>query len=88
MSHNNNKDTADGLNELRSRIWQGSIPLQIALSPLDCRTYEDSIPYMVRVSCLHPTSFTLLTHERRSSVHASPTSRFCSRDFTPSSLQH
>lgn len=40
------------LHLLQERVWQGSIPLHISLSPVDCRTYSDSLPYMV---CIKPT---------------------------------
>ncbi len=41
------KKMADQTKQLQEKVWRGSIPLQITLSPLDCRTYEDSLPYLV-----------------------------------------
>ena len=38
------------LHILQEKVWQGSIPLHISLSPVDCRTYNDSLPYMVRIT--------------------------------------
>lgn len=42
----------DSLAKLQERIWQGSIPLQIQLSPDECRTYDESHVYMVRSQSL------------------------------------
>ena len=33
---------------LQKKVWGGSVPLSITLSPAECRTYEDSSPYLVR----------------------------------------
>jgi len=43
----------DVTSRLRERVWNGSIPLQIRLSKEDCRTYDDSDPYLVSI----PNSF-------------------------------
>lgn len=32
---------------LQSKIWQGSIPLQIRLAADECRTYDESHAYLV-----------------------------------------
>lgn len=32
---------------LRQAVWNGSIPLEIRLHKGDCRTYDDSDPYLV-----------------------------------------
>lgn len=32
---------------LRQAVWHGSIPLEIRLDKGDCRTYDDSDPYLV-----------------------------------------
>jgi autophagy-related protein 5 len=38
----------DVTSRLRERVWNGSIPLEIRLHKGDCRTYDDSDPYLVR----------------------------------------
>lgn len=35
------------LNQIQKSIWSGSLPLEIRLSPLDCRIYDQSDPYLV-----------------------------------------
>lgn len=37
----------DRVAHLQQKIWEGSIPLCIKLSPDECRTYNDSFTYMV-----------------------------------------
>ena len=32
---------------LRDRIWAGRLPLEIRLSPAECRTYDRSDPFLV-----------------------------------------
>lgn len=36
------------LADLQSKIWSGSIPLEIRLAASDCRTYDESEPYLVQ----------------------------------------
>jgi autophagy-related protein 5 len=33
---------------LRTRVWNGSIPLRIQLNPSDCATYDSSTPYLIQ----------------------------------------
>lgn len=40
----------DITSRLRESVWNGSIPLELRLHNGDCRTYDDSDPYMVRAS--------------------------------------
>jgi autophagy-related protein 5 len=37
----------DVTSRLRERVWNGSIALEIRLHKGDCRTYDDSDPYLV-----------------------------------------
>ncbi len=37
----------DVTSRLRESVWNGSIPLEIRLHKGDCRTYDDSDPYLV-----------------------------------------
>lgn len=37
----------DVTSKLRQRVWDGSIPLEIVLHKGDCRTYDESDPYLV-----------------------------------------
>jgi autophagy-related protein 5 len=37
----------DVTSRLRESVWNGSIPLEIRLDKADCRTYDDSDPYLV-----------------------------------------
>ena len=37
-------------NALQEAIWGGSLPLEIRLSPAECRKYDQSDPYLVRLS--------------------------------------
>ena len=39
---------------LQETIWGGSLPLEIRLSPAECRTYDQSDPYLVRLSSWEP----------------------------------
>jgi autophagy-related protein 5 len=47
------------LADLQSKIWTGSIPLEIHLSASDCRTYDDSEPYFIQVPRLSYLAFIL-----------------------------
>ena len=40
--------SASTLLALQKKIWSGSIPLEIRLATSDCRTYDDSDPYLVQ----------------------------------------
>lgn len=42
----------DVTSRLRESVWQGSVPLELRLHNGDCRTYDESDPYMVGVSSL------------------------------------
>ena len=44
---------------LQSRIWNGSLPLEIRLAAPDCRTYHDSDPYLVQYPRLSYLAFLL-----------------------------
>jgi autophagy-related protein 5 len=35
------------LSSLQSKIWEGSVPLEIRLASSDCRTFDQSDPYLV-----------------------------------------
>jgi autophagy-related protein 5 len=39
----------DATSRLREGVWNGSIPLEIRLHKADCRTYDESDPYLVRI---------------------------------------
>lgn len=39
---------ADESQALQQKVWQGSIPLHVTLAPSECRTYNDSLPYLVQ----------------------------------------
>lgn len=45
--------------ELQKKIWSGSIPLEIRLAPSDCRTYDESDPYLVQYPRLSYLAFLL-----------------------------
>jgi hypothetical protein len=38
------------LTTIQQRIWDGKLPLEVALDPAECRTFDDSDPYLVSVS--------------------------------------
>ncbi|KAF2710503.1 autophagy protein 5 [Pleomassaria siparia CBS 279.74] len=38
----------DVTSRLRQNVWNGSIPLEICLDKGDCRTYDDSDPYLIQ----------------------------------------
>lgn len=38
----------DLLSALQKRIWEGSIPLEIRLASADCRSFNDSDPYLIQ----------------------------------------
>lgn len=40
----------DVTSRLRESVWNGSVPLEVRLHSGDCRTYDDSEPYLVRAS--------------------------------------
>ena len=50
---------ASKLLDLQKIIWNGSIPLEIRLAASDCRTYNDSEPYLVQPPRLSYTAFLL-----------------------------
>ena len=52
-NYNNNTTT------LQSRIWSGSLPLEIRLALSDCRTYNESEPYLIQYPRLSYLAFLL-----------------------------
>ncbi len=44
---------------LQSKIWSGSLPLEIRLAASDCRTYTDSDPYLIQYPRLSYLAFLL-----------------------------
>ncbi|KAH0551684.1 autophagy protein 5 [Trichoglossum hirsutum] len=36
-----------GINEIQKKIWGGSLPLEIRLSPSECRSFDRSDPYLI-----------------------------------------
>lgn len=44
---------------LQSKVWGGSLPLEIRLSATDCRTYDDSETYLVQFPRLSYLAFLL-----------------------------
>ena len=51
--------SAASIASLQRRVWSGSLPLEIRLAPADCRTYEDSEPYLVHHPRLSYLAFLL-----------------------------
>lgn len=51
---------ANRLAELQRKIWSGSIPLEVRLAASDCRTYDESDPYLVQPPRLSYLPFLLL----------------------------
>lgn len=47
------------LTALQRRVWNGNLPLEIRLAPADCRTFNDSDPYLVHVPRLSYLTFVL-----------------------------
>lgn len=47
------------LSDLQKKIWNGSIPLEIRLAASDCRTYDESDPYLVQPPRLSFLAFLL-----------------------------
>jgi autophagy-related protein 5 len=47
------------LADLQKKIWTGSIPLEIRLAASDCRTYDESEPYLVQCPRLSYLAFLL-----------------------------
>jgi autophagy-related protein 5 len=43
----------DATSRLREGVWNGSIPLEIRLHKADCRTYDESDPYLVSMHSLY-----------------------------------
>src|SRR5947199_8045448 len=79
--------STDGVNLIQKKIWEGSLPLEIRLSPSECRSFDQSDPYLVRT--LSPLS----KHSRLIAVLAyiftipvSPTSLSCLSALRHSSL--
>lgn len=42
--------TSQGLNSLQDAIWKGSVPLDIRLSPQECRIFDKANPFLVSLS--------------------------------------
>jgi hypothetical protein len=36
------------LSQVQARIWEGKLPLEIRLVPSECRSFDQSDPYLVR----------------------------------------
>ncbi|KAK5173382.1 Autophagy protein 5 [Saxophila tyrrhenica] len=51
--------SASRLADLQKRVWTGSIPLEIRLAASDCRTYDESEPYLVQCPRLSYLAFLL-----------------------------
>lgn len=47
------------ITSLQSKIWSGSIPLEIRLAASDCRTYNESEPYLIQYARLSYLGFLL-----------------------------
>lgn len=47
------------INQLQKKVWSGSIPLEIRLAASDCRSYNDSDPYLVQLPRLSYLPFLL-----------------------------
>lgn len=47
------------LSDLQKKIWAGGIPLEIKLAASDCRTYDESDPYLVQPPRLSYLAFIL-----------------------------
>jgi autophagy-related protein 5 len=39
----------DATSRVREGVWNGSVPLEIRLHKGDCRTYDESDPYLVSI---------------------------------------
>lgn len=52
-------DRSGPLAALQSKVWSGSIPLEIRLAAADCRTYDESEPYLIQYPRLSYTGFLL-----------------------------
>ncbi|KAF1914926.1 autophagy protein-like protein 5 [Ampelomyces quisqualis] len=65
---------------LREGVWNGSIPLEIRLHSSDCRTYDDSEPYLIQFPRL--SYLGLLIHK----LHAFFTPNLIYPDLSPSDL--
>ena len=51
--------SASRLADLQKKVWSGSIPLEIRLAASDCRTYDESDPYLVQPPRLSSLAFLL-----------------------------
>ncbi|KAK5110852.1 hypothetical protein LTR62_005563 [Meristemomyces frigidus] len=50
---------SDRIANLQSKLWLGSLPLEIRLASADCRTFDQSEPYLVQVPRLSYLAFLL-----------------------------
>lgn len=50
---------AANLNSLQAQIWSGSLALEIRLASSDCRTYDESEPYLIQYPRLSYLAFLL-----------------------------
>ncbi|KAH7062301.1 autophagy protein 5 [Macrophomina phaseolina] len=66
------------LSALQKQIWSGSIPLEIRLASTECRTYDESDPYLIQVPRLSYIPFIL------SRLHAFFTPFLIDPDVDPS----
>lgn len=51
--------TTAAITSLQSKIWSGSVALEIRLAPSDCRTYDESEPYLIQYPRLSYLAFLL-----------------------------
>nr|POE63206.1 autophagy protein 5 [Quercus suber] len=51
--------TSSRITSLQSQIWAGSLALEIRLAPSDCRTYDNSEPYLIQYPRLSYLAFLL-----------------------------
>jgi autophagy-related protein 5 len=35
------------INSIQEKVWEARLPLEIVLAPSECRTYDQSDPYLV-----------------------------------------
>lgn len=50
---------SSSISSLQSKIWNGSSPLEIRLAASDCRTYDESEPYLIQYPRLSYLAFLL-----------------------------
>lgn len=51
------ENNVPSMNSIQKSVWEGKLPLEIVLAPSESRVYDQTDPYLVRISPVSLSSF-------------------------------